>query len=1359
MDYQAGHIYEFEVVKEFGDQEDFFRFRVPGAGEGRLPKLRFQRREALPDTLPCRVKYVNNGVPVLSHYMPRYVKRFYSQGAMHGREFDFKVLSVPSRPGDPYVLEDPYGMRFNLRDDNGSPLTEGQTVQCHFTKLTDTFFNIERCRAEMRLPFISAGDLLEKIGIRGALAGAVLRALSSEPALAEASEELSHSNPRWILTALQAAVDSLAQWFIDAGIRRHHRFFRAVLGVIRRCALYLIEDSRFLRNRPEGQRRELQSRITALVEALEPYTRTLKVFEAGGEVEFVEDIMNRLRESGYLYHPAHRFSVLMLILRTSPELVNEYLGRIFDTIMEWDLSTWTTEPFRSAFVGQFEIYIRHASEQLRRLPQAETEQEKDLLEKIVTAVALQTLIGGEDDPVRNRRNRSLLYRSIALLRPVAADTLLDKAFLTVNGVRMPIEYRYDHIRQPLMLMTRAMVPPAATDAPGTAASFTSGNVSVTVGPDGVSLRRTDEQTDTAAVPAGFFDWKLASPQVYLDNIQAPAASKMSNLEAHRRLWSDIETALFEQRTAAAPEVRERRKADTGDEVLIVIDPDEIEGGDNPVWRARIDDDGYLPASGTISRSDIVEFFLKGIDIDYNRKTAREAFIDDDGSPRHFVAKVTAVDTDGTYRFSMTEDIAGQRSEILDFNSTYHAVITQALAHEYRTISETGYGFYLQREHGVPAYPPGTVVEFRLLDISSPTHMVGTICDRAVTGIKVEKITAFKSLMDSICVAPTSIASPVAESVDLSDAADQTLDRDALREIIEIFRFKALSCSSILTAYDYLLFARMLALTAGDAAVADNLRLHASLLRLHQFYAANSRIDADELENYRAEVSGNPLLEMMFHRLETVSWLGKPEYCGQLWATANESRNNLENTLARLVLSYNMLLETEPDDSPVARGLKTKIAGLLGVNYERTNLKSYGRENQFVEFKSSIVYPARKSKTDKVEADPERQQRVILKIIASFMNSSGGTLYIGVNDASRCEAGLFDDKEYYKHRKARIGTHSFDMKTADNFCVFLENLVRDTWGSLVAGSVQIGMDEDATREVIVVEVKPRITPVRLDDKVYVRRSSSSVALTADEQAEFEAERGALEQQRREETRAAVTKTQAADVPPAVAVADTTPADAAAAPASGEARKTLATSGWRPNVLHSYEDGFTSPAGYIYMSDDDTVTYSSQDLYKDTEPGCRLALAFSADEAAGYLLLVYADYRVLKVPVAEIVEKGDNRPAPMRHDRPLLYADIVSPSQALLTVITDSRGNLYRRVTPVADISAGHLNGTPERLAEIPSTSNIEACETVDESAMPYFAQAMKSRLSARQAGQALKCSISAPHAIETIKSELTACAPH
>ena len=127
--------------------------------------------------------------------------------------------------------------------------------------------------------------------------------------------------------------------------------------------------------------------------------------------------------------------------------------------------------------------------------------------------------------------------------------------------------------------------------------------------------------------------------------------------------------------------------------------------------------------------------------------------------------------------------------------------------------------------------------------------------------------------------------------------------------------------------------------------------------MHQYYATNRRIDADELERRRPEVEGFPLLASVFHRLEIVSWLGDTDRNNDLWETINNSRNHLQATLAQLVLSYNML-PADCDES-ISESLKKQIAHTLGLNFEVKQLKSYGSENQFTEFKSSLVYPARK----------------------------------------------------------------------------------------------------------------------------------------------------------------------------------------------------------------------------------------------------------------------------------------------------------------------------------------------------------------------------------------------------------------
>jgi hypothetical protein len=580
-----------------------------------------------------------------------------------------------------------------------------------------------------------------------------------------------------------------------------------------------------------------------------------------------------------------------------------------------------------------------------------------------------------------------------------------------------------------------------------------------------------------------------------------------------------------------------------------------------------------------------------------------------------------------------------------------------------------------------------------------------------------------------------------ESVVLDD--DETLTCDEVTQIIELFRFKAISSTKMLTAFDYLRFARLLAIAIGDDALADSLATHAALLRLHQFYAMNSRVDADELELYRSKVVGSPLLEIIFHRLEIVSWLGDAEHNPDLWETVSAPRNNLENTLARLVLSYNMLHDA---DSVIAKGLKSKIASLLGVNFEPRVLKSYGSENQFKEFKSSLVYPARPNKNVKVEADPDRQQHVILKIIASFMNASGGTLYIGVNDATHCEAGLFEDLEYYKYRRAMIGTISYELHNLDNLCNYLANLVRHEWGANVAGYVEIEPDTEAKHEVIVVKVRQRLSPVLLDGKIYVRRSGSSVMLHDDEYSEFIEDRKELDLRRKEELLRVSDAKETVETPVAAE-------QVATEVATPEVEK-IGTSMWRHNVLHNYEDGYSDVEAYVYFSDDFTLRLSHSDIYGDLEPWCRLTLAVNADEARqGCMVLLFENRRVLKVPMTEVLEKNDNVPIAMYRDSALIFATIAMPSDALLLHLSDNKNNLYRRVVPMTEIPQSHLTSSPERFVELPGVNAIEACEIVDAGSLESFVGSMSSDMSTRQIGNALRCGTDTDKARQILQEDI------
>lgn len=1359
MQYQIGDIREFDVIKDFGEREDFFRLHIPGAGEARLPKLKFQREEPLPDKVRCRIKYINGDMPVPGHFVPQYVNRFYKAGVTHKRDFEFTVVGLPAHAGDKFILEDKYGIRYNL-DGRGNILAEGQKVLCHFTKLSNTLFNLELTKSDMRLPFFAPHEFLREIGVRGILNSFLIRL--AEVSLADACEEYRANNPLWVVTALKTAASQLSELFVGSDIKRHKILFGELLRIIRTGCLYLIENSRFLRNLSDRHRRSIQAVLTEAVESMGPCRDILDLVADSKQCDFVESLMHKLRESGYLYHPARQFSILMMIFRTQPELVQEYLGKIFETIMEWRLETWTTEPFRSAFVGQFEMYIRQACREIDLLPQADTEADADRIEKIVTAIALQMLISGDSTSDSYRRNRSLFYRYISLLRPVKSEDLLDKAFLTLMGVSFPLEFNYDNIKEPLMLMTRATVRPADDRCHlQSIHTYREGGVELTVSDNGIALRRTDEDNAGRILPNGMMDW--LSPQIYLDGVQSLNGNQINSFEAHHRLWTNIESVLFERRVHAEEIGEEQHKAEPGDVVKIVISSDENPRSDNPRWVALIDDERYLPLPGYIFRDDIVGFMLRSVDLDRDRITAQSAFVGENGRPRHFMAAVKEIDPDGLYHFSLLADVAEQCSNIMSYDEVFRAVIAQRHGYEYSGIAETGYGVYLRPQAGSDVFSPGDIVSFRIYDRSNPGHIVGTIIDSTDARNSFDKVTAFANLMRGISLIEDNYERDESMILDM----DETLTREDVSEIVELIRFKAISSSTLLLAYDYLQFGRLLALAIEDTQLAERLQIHADLLRMHQFYATNRRVDADELELYRPKVSGYPLLEVVFHRLEIVSWLGDSDRNGDLWQTVNMQRNLLESNLARLVLSYNMLPASADGEADrlVSDGLKSKIARMLGVNYEARQLKSYGRENQFIEFKSSLVYPARKFKHDKMKADPEAQQFVILKIIASFLNSSGGTLYIGVNDSTHCEAGLYEDFEYYKHHRAAVGSYQYDMRSVDNMCVFLANLVRFTWGNIVAGSVQIEQDDEASHDVIIVKVQPRTIPVLLDGKIYVRRSGNTNMLLDEERVEFIRERQELERRKQEDLRVKKGGSDIESPEPLLKTAGplVPAADIASEPSDTYTQaleKGIATSAWRHNVLHEWEDGYLPPAGYLYFKGDCTLVRTVEDRQFDYDSDCELALAFTEREASqGMLVIVYDTKRVLKVPMCEIMEKDSDRAVGYSNFGQPVFATIALPADALITYLFDNKNTLYRRVIPLADIESQHLNSTPGALTEAPGVAGVAACEIAASSSLTMFAGSMSKDMSTRQVGYTLRATAGSEKAHEILNEDRKAGQPH
>ncbi len=1341
MLYQVDQYYTF-AVRPGNPADDFYTLEVDGPdgpATVTLSKLEFQKdpHYVQPRRLECRVRAIDDsGLPVLGHAIGSYVNQLYADTYSKDESFGCIVVGVPANPvEEPYNVRDGYGIFYRVYEPGGL-LTKGQRIRCKFKYLSSRRFEIKRVDEKSKLPYIQPHELLDAAGVAPQLREAMLKLLGMH-VFDNVRSEIEALKPQWPLSAAAVVREHINEWFVTGQMRGLGNLSRGMLEALRRVMLYLLEGSNYLNGAFSEHRRSLQQFLTELVEGLHPYELAQTLFEQHSEDAFVEGLFDKLQKSGYLYHPSEQFGVMMLIFRVYPQKVSTYLNRIFESIFMRDFENWKREPFRSAFVEQFEIYVRQARRDIDDLPLAESREQKARLEAIITALALEILLS---DKNATPRTRSLFYRYVSLLRPLNSEALLSKSFMALMGVEMPERLEYSMLREPMMMMTRATVLPGGDlfSRLSNSCHYTNGTVDITINEAGLTLSRTadraahEQDMVERIIPEGLMPW--LRPQIRLNGVRSFSGSKLRRLADHNNWWKQIETNLFDGATVHAEPV-ELRKAVKGEEVWIVIDSVSDAHDNDPTFNCHIQHEGFVESTGYIKRSQIVNYNL--------RQPSVSTYRSPDGSSLGFYARIIDIDDNDNYVFSLISQVNAYIQSVLNFNDEYLAVITGNNPQGYSGISSDGIGLYLRDEDNTGRrFTPGSIVRFRLHSGSTQGSIVGYITEPSNDeNDHFDKTTAFAKLMNAIGERDDS--AEVGENL-VSDDIQDYLSADTIREIVEILRFGAIAESDIIKAYDYLCYARLMALAIGDEQLASKLGTHASLLVQHQFFATNKRIDAESLENIRNLSHADPLLSMIFHRVEIVSWLGQPEQNGKLFATVASPGSELEGSLARMVLSYNMIQNQNDGDDKIADALKTRIMEKLNVNSETRHGKYYGTESKYLEFKTSLVFPA-VAPGSEMREDPVQQQMHIMSRIAGMLNANGGRLYIGVNNDGYA-VGLLEDFRYYERHKARIGNRTFNVRNMDSLCVFLENLIYETFGPTVSRKIEVAADEDTDKDVVLINITESLTPVFIDGHLYVRQSGQStreyhgVAVT-----EFVAEREQqrIERQHLEAISAAEAaeehKAEAADydVPDSDcadsgAVDDETSEDENVADRSNR----IATSLWRPNVLHSYEDGYKQPDGYIYFNGDSELRYSSTDLYCEDNAGCRLALVVPHELRDGYLILGFENERAVRVPLSEIISHGDNNPLNYNGEFGLIFAAVAGKDDLLLNFITDSGDSVWRRAVTIGQIEQEHVNSVPKRLYDIPATRTV-GWEIVDSSAIENFAGCMSDRLSGRRFGEPLR----------------------
>lgn len=219
---------------------------------------------------------------------------------------------------------------------------------------------------------------------------------------------------------------------------------------------------------------------------------------------------------------------------------------------------------------------------------------------------------------------------------------------------------------------------------------------------------------------------------------------------------------------------------------------------------------------------------------------------------------------------------------------------------------------------------------------------------------------------------------------------------------------------------------------------------------------------------------------------------------------------LQKVQALVLASNNLIGILDIDELDNIKRVTSRLLG-MAEEYESivTSRTFFGRENQALEFKTTLVYPpARLRRTTTVSPEPETQKWVILRTVCGFLNSRcGGDLLIGVNDAGYA-SGLADDISIL-YKMELIG-HA-DM---DHYINYIQNLLDTAFcekGSsgfnkdIPRAHIEVSADSNAEgREVVRLHIRPyRKATVEFSDfthrpqwvsRAYIRQNARTTPLT-------------------------------------------------------------------------------------------------------------------------------------------------------------------------------------------------------------------------------------------------------------------------
>lgn len=1230
----------------------------------------FQKEDPIKETLRCVVKELRDDVPVFVQDFSVLYRRFYTEGAEYSftvrRDFTQLAMSY-------YEVFDNHGFMFRLMLYGGKHLYEGQRIRCRVRSLKGNKLVLELVQEDKKKEPTKtsylAEDILKALDIpQNIMRWLRLNWLHSEE-VNKSRANYKGNECRWILQTIRELDENMEDW-----VKPGYKYNNVLLDVYLQTCLYLLEGSDFLTRYTEQERKNGQKILSRAAQSAEAFMQALKLIEEKKHIEYIDTQLAKMQKSGYLFQPDKRLRELMCIFNLEQQLMEQKMQLIFEIILDGDKTHWRNEPFRSAFIEMLDLYIIETRKRIDRMAGIEDAEGRQLLVKIIQALAIQLLLATEKDDLDRKLNQSMLYRYLTYVEGGRNEVLLEKALHCLTETGMDgLGFGWGEVKDLTLMAIKLSGKLTETkDHTSITQTYQGQKAQLQLTNGNLLIQPIEWWVGVEPqIPEWMATW--CKTQVLLDGYgikTVPCGTK--KLSEYRNWWKQMEHQLMNGIPAARTKRNRKYRPTVGDTVLVRVNGFDLDDPEMNYLLCTVEDDVY-EGEGRIHLKNFVR---------YNIQPDMSAFTNNEGKQYLLQAQVTDIDKNGVIEFTMRDTLWGYVRQCLNAGDIARCVVMEKYKNFYLCVSEYGYSLQVQITPDMPNLSYGSYIEASVDVVRTTGTAEGSYIQQILANFRVQD--AFANLIDGY--ADEKVYEVEEEKEDIQQ--EVLMDESYVTEVVHIIDRKALLEQDYVKTYNLLNVARIIALLVEKAELADYYDERMKLLQMFESFAVNGTVNNAKLME-QSKVNGDlirmyPLLQTRLMELQVIGCMDSEDQESFLWEIYAGTTNDRLRQITRLVLSYNMLSGFNLLEEKEA--IRDKMNEILNIEMKAERPRSFGREDQHTEFKSSLVYPA----NNRMKPDLNTQTQVIMKVICGFLNTEGGTLYLGVNDEG-VACGLDEEMDFFKNG------------SLDSLDLYVRNTIVKKLGVQANGYVKSCFPEAGKKTVYALEIQPSPYPVHLDGIHYVRQSTSTWPITGEDLEHFLARREA-EVQKLEAVLSQTEESQAIQEDGLIEPEKEQQTDGTY---SYHDDTQIATGKIRHNAIHSWEDGFGEDTlCYFHLLPKNEYMLTDDECWDET----LLTLSIQQKEEDGYVVLVYDSGRIVKVPVSELMDKTRRNKYKRSANENLFFACPATAEDALLTIVKDNNDNLCYRLDDIANLKESNMFDKGELLSNVYLKSVVQ-CEII------------------------------------------------